>query len=184
MNHCTACIFDALWWIGLQNIVKYEWQLWWETLNLYQHIDTSDRAQLGLLYSCSFGWRGHSLWNKNWTSTSRQSGCIRSKLDGMPEQWATHQMVGSATRFRGVSRRPQNQSKSVKSERDYQSISEFAIHATIMPIIKPEKINAHHTFSQNKICCNAQILIKSIQIIALTNENNWFLNQFNNISIN
>ena len=113
MNHCTACIFDALWWIGLQNIVKYERQLWLETLNSTKDIQTVDRAQLGLLYSCSLGWRGHSLRNKNWTSTSRQSGCIRSKLDGMPEQWATHQMVGSATRFRGVSRRPQNQSRSV-----------------------------------------------------------------------
>tara|TARA_Y100000766_G_C18798948_1_gene552032 strand:- start:359 stop:580 length:222 start_codon:yes stop_codon:yes gene_type:complete len=70
-------------------------------------------------------------------------------------------MVGSTTRFRGFSRRPPNKPGSVKLEIDYQSISEFVIHATIIPIIKPAKITAHHTFSQNKICGNDQSLMKS-----------------------
>ena len=79
-------------------------------------------------------------------------------------------MVGGTKRFRGVSRRPQNKSESVKSERDYQSISEFAIHAIIIPSINPAKIIAHHIFSQNKVCCNDQSLIKSTIIIVLTIE--------------
>ena len=50
-------------------------------------------------------------------------------------------------------------------------MSELVIHATTIPIISPVKITAHHTFNQNKTCCNVNLLIKHSYYKAFCCEN-------------